>query len=271
MATWVDGAEYAPTERPDGFATPRTEPLSAAPAELNPADAQPAERPTEFSASSPGVPLDRLVPSAAPTRNPTIPFQTMAVVGADSAWGSLASAHTARAWTPQQPIATSASGFGTTQTAAPPSYPPPAGAPSYPAPTGGPSFPAPTPTGTTNVPAPTYPQSPDVLQEPQPMGRLQTTTPLVLVLLLAGFIQMISPVLFATAFALALATGKGRKVTIPTFTVMSFVILFFGVLGFADGSSWELMSTASIGASWLTLIAVVFSGLSGGGRGTTRR
>lgn len=31
MATWEDGAAYAPTERPDGFATPRAEPLESAP------------------------------------------------------------------------------------------------------------------------------------------------------------------------------------------------------------------------------------------------
>lgn len=29
MASWKDGAAYAPTERPDGFATPRTDPLPA--------------------------------------------------------------------------------------------------------------------------------------------------------------------------------------------------------------------------------------------------
>ena len=191
----------------------------------------------------------------------------------------------------RQPVA-----FGTTtQTIAPPTYPPPGGpaypaptgAPSFPAPTGGPSFPAPTsapgfpapagapgfpePTAPPNFPAQRYLGPPDVLQEPQQVGRLQTTTPLVLVLLLAGVIQMISPVLFALAFALAFGTAKGRRVTIPTFTVMAFVIAFFGVLGVADGSSWELMSTASIGAAWLTLIAVVFSGLSGGSKGTTRR
>ncbi len=31
MASWKDGAAYAPVERPDGFATPRAEPLSVAP------------------------------------------------------------------------------------------------------------------------------------------------------------------------------------------------------------------------------------------------
>ena len=35
MASWKDGAAYAPTERPDGFATPSTEPLDAAPVRVH--------------------------------------------------------------------------------------------------------------------------------------------------------------------------------------------------------------------------------------------
>jgi len=92
---------------------------------------------------------------------------------------------------------------------------------------------------------------------------------MMLVLLAGAFIQPLSPVLFAVAFALALVTDQGRKVNVWIFTAMSVVIGFFGVLGMVDGTSWDLMATAALGACWLTMVAVALTGLAG--RGTRGR
>lgn len=72
MATWKDGPEYAPTHRPDGFATPEVEPLDAAP---------PAEPITPGAIPPPSQfqdvqvpPLTQVGHDAAPSRSPQQPF-----------------------------------------------------------------------------------------------------------------------------------------------------------------------------------------------------
>jgi len=293
MASWTDGAEYAPIERPDGFATPRTDPLSVAAPAANPADDQPAQRPVEYAAAPAALPLDRLVPAMAQTRNPAAPFQTTGAV-TDSAWGALGVPNPTAGWTPTQPLPTSGTGVAVQQHPRPAAFPAPvtppfpgipgasayplpvpghhAGAPAqYPAPTGAPSFPA--PTGAPSFPPPTglpgFPAPVDRPTAPPAEGLLRSTTPMMLVLLAGAFIQPLSPVLFAVAFALALVTDQGRKVNVWIFTAMSVVIGFFGVLGMVDGTSWDLMATAALGACWLTMVAVALTGLAG--RGTRGR
>ncbi|MDO5092055.1 MAG: hypothetical protein Q4D79_01325 [Propionibacteriaceae bacterium] len=74
MATWTDGAAYAPIERPDGFATPVTESLPVAPPyAANTPGAVP--RPTGFTPMPPGPPLQALGAAPPPTRNPAAPFE----------------------------------------------------------------------------------------------------------------------------------------------------------------------------------------------------
>ena len=74
MASWTDGAAYAPLERPDGFATPEAEPLATAtPASSGTPGAVP--RPREFVRSAPEVPLGGVRTSPLPRRNPSHPFQ----------------------------------------------------------------------------------------------------------------------------------------------------------------------------------------------------
>lgn len=72
MATWKDGAAYAPVERPDGFATPVAEPLSAA--VTAPAVTPGAvTRPQRLDAVD-APPLAGLGRSDVRTRNPQEPF-----------------------------------------------------------------------------------------------------------------------------------------------------------------------------------------------------
>lgn len=74
MASWTDGAAYAPIERPDGFATPEVDPLEVA----VPESAQtpgPMPIPSDFAASGPVRPLAEVSATPPPGRNPSAPFQ----------------------------------------------------------------------------------------------------------------------------------------------------------------------------------------------------
>ncbi|HEY3337466.1 MAG TPA: hypothetical protein VGK18_03090 [Propionicimonas sp.] len=77
MASWQDGPEYAPQERPAAFVVPPAAPLS----DPTPAPVTVPEPPigepsfTPPSATQPD--LAALVPSAAPGRNPTLPFEVV--------------------------------------------------------------------------------------------------------------------------------------------------------------------------------------------------
>ncbi len=90
MATWRDGPEYAPLERPAAFVVPDAPPITApdasAPAPTAPT-APPDVEPT-FSAPVAEQPaLAALVPSAAPGRNPHLPFEvTTAAVTTAGGW-----------------------------------------------------------------------------------------------------------------------------------------------------------------------------------------
>lgn len=88
MASWTDGAEYAPTERPDGFATPRAAPLDQAPIEAHLARDRPLEKPTQFEPSAPAPSLESLGLPTGPTRDPQQSFGTVTTAMTTSAWGS---------------------------------------------------------------------------------------------------------------------------------------------------------------------------------------
>lgn len=99
MADWTDGAEYAPVERPAGFATPRADALQVIEAQPSPADGQPLEAPGTYRAPA-SMPLDQLDPrEALPRRDPQEAFATHA--SADSAWGAV---HASTGWVPTMPL-----------------------------------------------------------------------------------------------------------------------------------------------------------------------
>lgn len=107
MASWQDGAEYAPLERPDGFATPRTSALSVAEPPVDPAAGQPAQAPDQFESPS-SIPLDQLTPRSDEPRNPTLAFDTSGAAMTSGAWGAAHrdGGHNSRPWTPEQPLLT---------------------------------------------------------------------------------------------------------------------------------------------------------------------
>ena len=74
MASWTDGAAYAPIERPDGFATPEVDPLEVAPPE-SARTPGPMPAPAGFQPTAPAAPLDQVRTAPPPSRNPSAPFE----------------------------------------------------------------------------------------------------------------------------------------------------------------------------------------------------
>jgi hypothetical protein len=77
MATWTDGPEYAPVERPAAFVAPPAESLTEQAATPPAEPAPPVEEPSFVAPQGPAPDLRELVPSAAPGRNPNLPFESM--------------------------------------------------------------------------------------------------------------------------------------------------------------------------------------------------
>ena len=150
MADWRDGVEYAPTGRPYGFATPRSEPLTGPEPEQHLADGRPDTPPAEFDAPV-APPLEDLVPHTAEPRDPRTAFDTASAsfTGA-TAWGAVGH-HGPGAWVPTQPLGRS-SDTAPTGT----DFAPPTGAPVVPA--GGAAVPPPlTPAPPAGQAPPGYP------------------------------------------------------------------------------------------------------------------
>ena len=91
MATWEDGPEYAPIERPSHFQNPDARPLETAPQYAQVAAWAPKGRPDFDNPSTPVRPLASLVPTVrdAP-RDPQKPFAVVSsAMTSDSAWGAV--------------------------------------------------------------------------------------------------------------------------------------------------------------------------------------
>ena len=91
MATWEDGPEYAPIERPADFQTPEAPPLTTAPPHTQAAAWAPKSRPVFDNPSTPVIPLATLVPAPREERrDPEKPFTVVAsTMTSDSAWGAV--------------------------------------------------------------------------------------------------------------------------------------------------------------------------------------
>lgn len=74
MANWQDGPEYAPLVRPAAFVLPDAPPLRVEPRAAAPAEAAPADEPRFLAPEDAQPALAALAPSAAPGRNPNLPF-----------------------------------------------------------------------------------------------------------------------------------------------------------------------------------------------------
>ncbi|GAA2112141.1 hypothetical protein GCM10009841_35510 [Microlunatus panaciterrae] len=231
MATWEDGPEYAPLERPEGFHHPDVPPLEVAPPPRQLAAGAPMERPQFAGPPGPVVPLAALVPADPEQhRDPQTPFETVVStvtagpigIGAGSAQSAWGSAH----WSPPsgQPVGP---------------WGPPATTP-WPAPAS-PTSAAPVPVGGAPFPAPGTPQwfgpgaPPPQLPSAGPVDAKKvwdTVTPAVAIcLLVGGLIYVFSPIMLVLAAVLASRITVGRPRISKAFYVVFGVLGFFALVG----------------------------------------
>ncbi len=269
MANWTDGPEYAPLDRPAAFQTPPVEPLQVPPVAPNPAAGAPVQPPEWQPPRAPVAPLETLVPAAGlPPRDPRAEFSTVSsLVTGGSAWGSAHSTAGAAnpAWTPDQPLATSAvaaspqplaPASGTSATPAAPAqtmnFPPPTqAAPSFPQP-GTPDWFAPPPQSRWQPPD----QSVSIAQL-----WYGATPGVILTLLIGALINPVAPAMLTLAGVLASRVRYRTEQVRRSFLWAAGLVVAVGVFSMFSGDfdlsiAWEMMSGWSQVACWILLIAV---------------
>ena len=262
MATWEDGPEYAPIERPADFAPASATPLSVAPPVQQMAALAPKERPVFDQPPVPLAPLATLVPKAEEPRDPQLPFEVVSsTMTSDSAWGAV---H----W-------------------GPPPTGPPAGFPAL-APTPAPaSSPLPVP--------PTQPLPPEnrfptpgtpAWFGPGPYGEHPARPPEVtakavwdaampgmcICLAVGGLVYYVAPILFTIAFGLSRSVQVARDQVRRAFAAGSALLGLVGIVaaltndeGF--GRWWTVVGGWSMVVCWavlLTALVLVYRALSAG-------
>jgi len=301
MATWEDGPEYAPVERPAEFAEPSAPPLSIAEPVEQMAALAPKDRPAFDEPPVPVAPLATLIPPPGEHRDPQQPFAVVAsAMTSDSAWGAV---HWGR---PAGPPAATGPGAASVAAGPHPAASLPFGPfPSSPipaAPTGGPwgppslarrpeaeqPFPPPSSGGPAappnGFPAPGTPAwfgpGPYGAQPTAP-GRvsarsvLDAATPgLCICLALGGFIYVLAPVMLAVAFGLTSRVMAARTEVRRAFVVGAVVwavIAMMVALTNDEGFSgwWTTVGAWAVVVCWgllLTTLVLVYRELKAGGR-----
>lgn len=246
MATWEDGPEYAPHQRPQSFSEPSVDPLEEAPAPP-PMTEAPASRPRFEQPEQPVVPLVTLVPRPVEVRDPQQPFDVAAAtITGDSAWGSV---H----WNASQPfpVATSAP----LADSAAPSASVPVGRPGPDQPfqvQGGPvagpaGFPAPG-TPAWFSPPPPYGEQPDRARV-RARDVVEAATPgLCLCLGIGGLIYVLAPIMLVIAVILSSRVGAGQR---PVQFAFRGAAVLLGLIGFAS-----LFSDAALVSGWWTVVGL---------------
>ena len=279
MATWEDGPEYAPLERPEEFTSPAVEPLDVAPPPPVPAPL-PAQRPLFAGPSVPVAPLAALVPAPADDRDPQQPFAVVSSnLTSGSAWGS------AHQPVPLAPALPAGPAFGPTAPfgAAPVPQPWPALAPTpTPAPWPSAQQPsAPFSPAASPFPAPGTPQwfGPGAYGEqpqPGPVGPrqvLDAATPgLLLVLGIGALIFVLSPLMLVIAFALSSRVTAAQAAVRRALGIALAVVGFFGLVGLTQAPVsfsdwWSFVGLWSLLTCWgmlVTVSALVYQGLKSG-------
>ena len=282
MATWEDGPEYAPVERPAEFARPEVAPLSIAPPAQQMAAYAPKERPAFDDPPAPVAPLETLLPIVEETRDPQLPFAVVSsTMTSDSAWGVAALGTTERpaGHSPDRPAG---------HPAAHRSEPPGAGRPVPPHAIVGRPAPnepleihsAPPANGPNGYPVPGTPDwfaPPAYGERPPPPGEigakavLDAATPgLCICLTIGGLIYVLAPVLLAVAFGLSGRVKVARRQVRQAFAIGLAVLILIGTVAALtnDGSGfaawWTVLGGWALVICWgvlLTTLLLVYRGL----------
>lgn len=264
MASWTDGPEYAPAERPAAFAAPTAPPLDEAPPLVDLSAGAPLVPPATFEEPRDRVPpLATLVASPGQQRDPTQPFVVeSAVMTTGSAWGSAHSAAAIAAPTWQPP----AGGAWTADQPYASTYLPPTGPGSFPAP-GTPQWFGPGPEW-----APPAPAVPATLAN----AARAATYGLLITLAVGGVISLLAPFLLGIGLALSSQVSYRRRQIRTAFWIVIGVALASGTIPIVGGSgldgAYETISLVALLGCWVMLVMVLFwqyAALSAGERPET--
>ena len=286
MATWEDGPEYAPLERPADFSVPPAPALEDARAGDHPAASAPLERPAFDLPAAPVAPLHQLVPPIADERDPVQPFAvaTSALTSTSSAWEA---AH----WSPPSgppasgsaPLAAVPASFpaGPALAAYPPpaTQIPPAASPSTPwAPVpdrSWPGEPPPPPSALGQHPYPAHgtpqwfgPGPPPVQQSPALVEHdtravLEAASPgLCICLGLGGLLYPFAPLLLGVAFFLRTRVKVAQVQVRQAFLVAGLFLGLMALIGFllnstSPGDWWTFFGASSLVTCWALLASVL--------------
>lgn len=259
MATWEDGPEYAPLERPADFTPAAVAPLSVAPPVQQMAALAPKDRPVFDQPPVPLAPLATLVPVAEETRDPQIPFAVVSsTVTSDSAWGAvhwgaptgLPAALPAAAptpWAPSQPLPRT-------------HIPPPDN-----------RFPAPGTPGWFG-PGP-YAEQPPAASRVGPSEVWNAATPgMCICLAVGGLVYVVAPILFAVAFGLSRSVKVAREQVRRVFAAGAALLGLVAIVAaltndFGFPQWWVAVGGWSLVVCWAVLLAslvLVYRGLRAG-------
>ena len=279
MATWEDGPEYAPLERPQYFADAPVPPLEQAPPVARPADGLPTARPRFDEPSAPVAALATLVPEPPDERDPNRPFDTLTTtLTSESGWGTSATQPFV-ATTPFAPSAATAVGpaalpgnpWPVLEQPAPGGFPPPGDVGT------GAAFPSAPPVGHAPPPDPyAYPAPgtpgwfappPTTYGDQQQPGRVdakqvvEAATPgLCICLAIGGLIYVLAPVMLVLAVFLSTRVQVAQRAVRTAFRIAAGAVGFFAVVGLVrsvfDGDPWW-----SFVGLWSLLICWVMLGV----------
>jgi hypothetical protein len=250
MATWEDGPEYAPLERPADFDPAAVAPLSVAPPVQQMAALAPKDRPAFDQPPAPLAPLAALVPMPEETRDPQLPFAVVSsTVTSDSAWGAV---HWGGASGPPQPSLPLT--VPQTQPVPPDNRFPTPGTPGW------------------FGPGP-YGEQPPARAEVGAKAVWDAAMPgMCICLAVGGLVYVVAPILFAVAFGLSRSVKVARDVVRRTFVVGAGVLGLVAIVaawtndeGFARW--WTVVGAWSMVVCWgvlLTALALVYRALSSG-------
>jgi hypothetical protein len=259
MATWEDGPEYAPIERPSDFRNPDAAPLKIAAPYAQMAAWAPKNRPVFDSPEKPVAPLSTLLPTREEPRDPQEPFAVVSsAMTSDSAWGAV---HWASP--PSQPAGLAAAGGTLSPGARHPRPEQPLAVRSRNSPAAG-AFPQP---GTPDWFGPDpFAQQPPQRSPVTARAVLDAATPgLCTCLVIGGLVYFLSPIILCIGVSLAgrvkVAKEEIRRVYMLGISVLA-AIAVFGMLtvdtGFAEWwrfvGGWGLLMCWSLLVSTLVLV-----------------
>lgn len=247
MATWTDGPEYAPSQRPTAFVAPTAEALASPPEPRLIEPELPTIEPSFSPPTQPTPDLRELVPSAAPGRNPNLPFESMTT---PIAAGPTAPAQRA----PEEPFnapGPSLTGYQAVEPVVEPS-----------------AQLNPLPFSTPGSPQWAAPSPDQLVRNPNGVSFAQiwqATTGWVLIPLIIGmFIVPIAPVALLVA-GLSTTQIKYRRVAVRRAYVIALILIsgisFVSVLNDQTLSIWDPLSFTSLISCWL--LALITPGIVG--------